>query len=68
MISSTKNNLIADAVSFVQQATTVEKPLAVIVAGHNGSGKSTMWYDYLVDEIHLPLLNADRMMMSAPAF
>lgn len=64
MTPSTESNLIADAVSFVQRATSVEKPLAIIVAGHNGSGKSTMWYDYLVDEIQMPLINADRMMMS----
>jgi predicted ABC-type ATPase len=40
------------------------KPLAIILAGHNGSGKSTMWYDHLVDELKIPLVNADRMMLS----
>ncbi|RSZ59940.1 toxin [Massilia atriviolacea] len=41
-----------------------EKPVAVILAGHNGSGKSTLWYGSLSPRLQLPLLNADRMMMS----
>jgi predicted ABC-type ATPase len=41
-----------------------QKPLAIILAGHNGSGKSTMWYSHLADQIQIPLINADRMMMS----
>jgi predicted ABC-type ATPase len=40
------------------------KPFAIVLAGHNGSGKSTMWYDRLADEFQIPLVNADRMMMS----
>ena len=40
------------------------KPLAIILAGHNGSGKSTMWRDLLGPKLQIPLLNADRMMMS----
>lgn len=40
------------------------KPLAIILAGHNGSGKSTMWYDHLAPQLQLPLINADRMMLS----
>jgi predicted ABC-type ATPase len=40
------------------------KPLAVVVAGHNGSGKSTLWYERLAPVLRIPLLNADRMMMS----
>jgi predicted ABC-type ATPase len=40
------------------------KPLAIILAGHNGSGKSTMWYHRLAGSIQIPLINADRMMMS----
>lgn len=40
------------------------KPLAVVLAGHNGSGKSTMWYEHLAPELQMPLVNADRMMMS----
>ena len=41
-----------------------DKPLAVIVAGHNGSGKSTMWRQVLADVMQIPLINADRMMLS----
>lgn len=40
------------------------KPLAVILAGHNGSGKSTMWYGRLANTLKIPLVNADRMMVS----
>ncbi len=40
------------------------KPFAIVLAGHNGSGKSTMWYRHLADTIRIPLVNADRMMMS----
>lgn len=45
------------------QAKT-DKPLAIILAGHNGSGKSTMWRKILSQKLELPLLNADRMMLS----
>jgi predicted ABC-type ATPase len=41
-----------------------KKPQAVILAGHNGSGKSTMWYQHLADLFRIPLVNADRMMLS----
>ncbi|WP_208759640.1 zeta toxin family protein [Sphingobium fuliginis] len=41
-----------------------DKPLAIILAGHNGSGKSTMWRKILAQKLQLPLLNADRMMLS----
>lgn len=41
-----------------------KKPLAVILAGHNGSGKSTMWRRHLSDSFQIPLVNADRMMLS----
>lgn len=41
-----------------------KKPLAIVLAGHNGSGKSTMWYGHLADKLQIPLVNADRMMMS----
>ncbi len=41
-----------------------DKPLAVVLAGHNGSGKSTLWYRRLADRLRVPLINADRMMMS----
>ncbi len=40
------------------------KPLAIILAGHNGSGKSTLWYEVLADSLKIPLINADRMMLS----
>ncbi len=40
------------------------KPLAVVVAGHNGSGKSTMWTKTLSPMLRMPLVNADRMMLS----
>jgi predicted ABC-type ATPase len=40
------------------------KPLAVILAGHNGSGKSTMWRNHLSSSFQIPLVNADRMMLS----
>jgi len=38
--------------------------LAIVLAGHNGSGKSTLWYKHLADDLHIPLINADRMMLS----
>ena len=40
------------------------KPLAIVLAGHNGSGKSTMWRRSLADTLQIPLVNADRMMLS----
>lgn len=40
------------------------KPLAIVLAGHNGSGKSTMWREHLSDKLQIPLVNADRMMLS----
>ncbi|MBI2398085.1 MAG: toxin [Xanthomonadales bacterium] len=40
------------------------KPLAVMLAGHNGSGKSTLWYSRLAPRLQLPLINADRMLLS----
>lgn len=45
-----------------QKAT--ERPLAIVLAGHNGSGKSTMWRKTLSDRLRIPLLNADRMMLA----
>lgn len=41
-----------------------KKQLAIVLAGHNGSGKSTMWYRRLANTVQIPLVNADRMMMS----
>lgn len=40
------------------------KPLAIVLAGHNGSGKSTLWYEHIADQLRIPLINADRMMLS----
>ncbi|MDZ4841198.1 MAG: zeta toxin family protein [Hyphomicrobium aestuarii] len=40
------------------------KPLAIVVAGHNGSGKSTLWRRRLSPQLQIPLINADRMMLS----
>ena len=45
------------------QART-DKPLAIILAGHNGSGKSTMWRQVLAGVLQIPLINADCMMLS----
>ncbi|MBN8527854.1 MAG: zeta toxin family protein [Caulobacterales bacterium] len=54
-----------DALNVVIEAQrTSDKPLAVVVAGHNGSGKSTMWYRSLAETLRIPLINADRMMLS----
>jgi predicted ABC-type ATPase len=44
--------------------TSSDKPLGIILAGHNGSGKSTMWRKHLSDHFQMPLVNADRMMLS----
>jgi predicted ABC-type ATPase len=38
--------------------------VAFVLAGHNGSGKSTLWYERLAGSLRIPLVNADRMMMS----
>lgn len=35
-----------------------------MLAGHNGSGKSTLWHRSLADDVQVPLVNADRMMVS----
>jgi predicted ABC-type ATPase len=55
-------NQAVDTVTQAQQDTN--KPLAIILAGHNGSGKSTMWRERLSARLQIPLVNADRMMMS----
>lgn len=56
---------LTEAVDAVLQAQIDTcKPLAIILAGHNGSGKSTMWRRMLADRLRLPLINADRMMLS----
>lgn len=58
----TSLSLAIDQVLAAQRQT--QKPLAIIVAGHNGSGKSTMWRRSLADRLQIPLINADRMMLS----
>jgi len=50
--------------SFVSVADKKKCPFAIILAGHNGSGKSTMWHTYLSEVLQVPLINADRMMLS----
>jgi predicted ABC-type ATPase len=37
------------------------KPLAVVLAGHNGSGKTSLWTQRLSDDLRIPLINADRL-------
>lgn len=53
---------LLDQITTAQQASG--KPLAIILAGHNGSGKSTLWRTVLADRFRMPLVNADRMMLS----
>jgi predicted ABC-type ATPase len=56
---------LSKAVDFVlDNASKSGKPLAIIIAGHNGSGKSTMWRRTLSSQFQMPLINADRMMLS----
>jgi predicted ABC-type ATPase len=56
---------LAHAVTAVRKAQKKSgKPLAVVLAGHNGSGKSTLWYGHLANSFQIPLVNADRLMMS----
>jgi len=58
-------NTIDEAIDAVLRAQqTTQKPLGVILAGHNGSGKSTMWRRSLADRLEMPLINADRIMLS----
>jgi predicted ABC-type ATPase len=56
---------LVDAVDrVIQTQQRTKKPLAIILAGHNGSGKSTMWRRLLSGQLQIPLINADRMMLS----
>jgi predicted ABC-type ATPase len=56
---------LAEAVeAMIRAQIGTGKPLAVVVAGHNGSGKSTMWRDSVARMLRIPLVNADRMMLS----
>jgi predicted ABC-type ATPase len=58
-------NSLAEALDAILRAPAeTRKPLGVILAGHNGSGKSTMWRRSLADKLEIPLINADRMMLS----
>lgn len=57
-------NLAATVEAVIERQVLSGKPLAIILAGHNGSGKSTLWYEHLADKLQVPLINADRMMMS----
>ncbi len=58
-------NKLADAIDQVLTLQAASgKPLGIILAGHNGSGKSTMWKEHLSDRLQIPLVNADRMMLS----
>lgn len=50
--------------SVLKHQSASGRPLAVVLAGHNGSGKSTFWYKRLAPKLQIPLVNADRMMMS----
>jgi predicted ABC-type ATPase len=59
---------LTDLLSAVKAALAAQsltgKPLSIIVAGHNGSGKSTLWRKTLSGQFQVPLINADRMMLS----
>lgn len=56
---------LSEAIDQILHAQRITgKPLAIVLAGHNGSGKSTMWRKVLSDRLQIPLINADRMMLS----
>jgi predicted ABC-type ATPase len=56
------NELLPAVMRVVELQKESKKPLAIVLAGHNGSGKSTMWYGHLSSVLKIPLINADRMM------
>ncbi|MBY0371965.1 zeta toxin family protein [bacterium] len=58
------NNLKTAINRIISAQRATERPLAIILAGHNGSGKSTMWREMLSDQLRIPLVNADRMMLA----
>jgi predicted ABC-type ATPase len=65
LTSSTATTGPSQAVEQILQAQRkTKKPLAIVLAGHNGSGKSTMWRRTLSGQLQIPLVNADRMMLS----
>lgn len=53
-----------DLKAILRKSAASAKPVAIVLAGHNGSGKSTFWYDRLADELQMPLVNADRLTLS----
>lgn len=60
-----RNSGLTDALAVVGLAhQQSQKPLAIVLAGHNGSGKSTLWREHLSEHFRIPLINADRMMLS----
>lgn len=44
--------------------THADRPAAFVLAGHNGSGKSSLWYERLANTLQIPLVNADRLTAS----
>lgn len=42
-----------DPTHLLTSIATGDKPLAIVLAGHNGSGKSTVWYDKLADQLRI---------------
>ena len=57
--------MLADAIDEVLAAQTASgKPLGIILAGHNASAKSTMWRVQMSEKLQLPLVNADRLILS----
>jgi len=64
-LTSPRATDLSQAVDQILQAQRkTKRPLAIVVAGHNGSGKSTMWRKTLSSRLQIPLVNADRMMLS----
>jgi predicted ABC-type ATPase len=57
-------NLVWAIERVIRAQSDAEKPLGIVLAGHNGSGKSTMWRKHLSPHLQMPLINADRMMLS----
>jgi predicted ABC-type ATPase len=63
--ASKGTTVLSEAIEQILQAQRkTKKPLAIVLAGHNGSGKSTMWSKWLSGQLRMPLVNADRMMLS----
>lgn len=65
MATDANRRVLAKYIERVRNAQGASgKALGIVLAGHNGSGKSTLWYERLADTFRIPLVNADRMMMS----